>query len=212
MYPIAPEYDWQENQSRLTTVFRLILAIPLFIVVYVWGLLLCITLLASWFAILITGRYPVGLYSFNAGVLRYFTRLYGYVYILTDRYPPFGLAEAGDYPVRVTIGPAQESYSRVTVFLRLLLAIPALLGAAIAGLVAEALAIANWFVVVFTGKLPKGLHDVTAAALAYSVRVNGYLFLFTDAYPPLVDVSVPPGRHVAGEAPEGLSSPERPSS
>ena len=43
----------------------------------------------AWFAIVFTGRYPEGLYNFNAGFLRMATRVNGFYYLLTDEYPPF---------------------------------------------------------------------------------------------------------------------------
>lgn len=47
----------------------------------------------AYYAILITGRYPRGLFRFVEGVLRWYNRVVGYAFILaTDRYPPFRLA------------------------------------------------------------------------------------------------------------------------
>ena len=70
-YPVTFEADYVERRNRLTTFFRLILAIPLAIVLYVYGILACFAIMIAWFAIVITGRYPKGLYDFVAGFTRF---------------------------------------------------------------------------------------------------------------------------------------------
>ena len=62
-----------------------------------------VAILISFFATIITGRWPRGLFDFVAGTFRWIYRVYGYVYLLTDRYPPFSLAEDPGYPVRIEI-------------------------------------------------------------------------------------------------------------
>ena len=50
-------------------------------------------LIVTWFAILFTGRYPRGIFSFVEGVIRWHNRVAAYAFTLvTDRYPPFRLA------------------------------------------------------------------------------------------------------------------------
>jgi len=65
-YPVTFEADYEEQRNRLTTFFRLILMIPVAIVLYVFGIVASIAIVIAWFAIVITGRYPQGLYSFVA--------------------------------------------------------------------------------------------------------------------------------------------------
>jgi hypothetical protein len=90
-YPITVEFVYPEKLSRLSTFFRIILAIPQFIAIYFVELVAGICVFLAWFAILFTGKYPKGLYDFVAGALRWSTRVSGYVYLLTDKYPPFSL-------------------------------------------------------------------------------------------------------------------------
>jgi hypothetical protein len=52
-----------------------------------------VAVLAAWVAIVVTGRYPRGLFQFVEGVFRWNNRVVGYALTLvTDAYPPFRLA------------------------------------------------------------------------------------------------------------------------
>ena len=82
------------GQRRLTVLVRIILAIPHLVVLYVLGIAAEVVALICWFAALFTGRLPDGLAEFQVGYLRWLTRVYGYLFLLTDLYPPFELADA----------------------------------------------------------------------------------------------------------------------
>ena len=70
MYPVHFEADYQAEQNRATTFFRIILAIPWLIVAYIYEIAAFFTVVIAWFALLFTGRYPEGLYNLNAGFVR----------------------------------------------------------------------------------------------------------------------------------------------
>lgn len=89
---VVPEL---ENRNRLTVAFRLILAIPQFIVVSLLMIGLVIALVIAFFAVLITGRWPAGLRQFVVGVARWAVRVQAYTLLLTDEYPPFATDELG---------------------------------------------------------------------------------------------------------------------
>ena len=84
-----------EDRNRLTTAFRLILAIPQLVVVALLGIGMLIALLIAFFAVLFTGRWPEALYRFAVGVLRWMVRVRAYLLLLTDEYPPFATGELG---------------------------------------------------------------------------------------------------------------------
>ncbi len=68
------------------------LAIPHFVVLIILSAVAFIAVIIAWFAILITGRYPWGLFDFVVGVGRWWLRVQAYAFLLvTDRYPPFSL-------------------------------------------------------------------------------------------------------------------------
>jgi hypothetical protein len=88
-YPIRLQIDYQEQHSRLTTFFRFLLVIPHQIIVSVLGIVMSVLVSVAWIVILITGRHPQGIHSTISQILRWNTRVNGYMYLLTDEYPPF---------------------------------------------------------------------------------------------------------------------------
>ena len=116
--------DFPPKHSRLTTFFRFLLAIPLVIFIYVYEIVTFIAVVIAWFAIVITGRYPAGLYNFVSGFLRLYVRFVSYVFLAVDVYPPFGGGEYPDYPVHVTIPPRKAKYSRLKTLFRFIYIIP----------------------------------------------------------------------------------------
>lgn len=184
VYPVGYEVDFVETRSRLTTFFRYLLALPHFLLACVYGIGLYFAVIAAWFAIVFTGRYPPGLYGFNANVVRYLGRLQSYVNLTTDQYPPFDLGEHTEYPVRIPIGPAKESYSRLKTGLRIIFGIPVLLIQYALGIVASVAGLISWFWIVITGKQNEGLHNAIVLGMAYYARSTAYMCLLTEDWPP----------------------------
>jgi uncharacterized membrane protein len=91
-YPITIDVQYSERLSRLTTFFRCFMIIPQIIVLYFIEIAACVILFISWWAILFTARYPRWAFDFISGLLRWTTRVSGYYYLLTDKYPPFSMS------------------------------------------------------------------------------------------------------------------------
>src|SRR5439155_22349052 len=157
--------DLQRN--RLTVFFRLLLAIPHLFVLSVWGIIVYIAVIVAWFAALFTSRVPTGLHNFNAQYLRYTTHVFGYLYLLADPWPPFGGTSA--YPIDVRIdGP--ETQSRLGVFFRVILAIPALILASVLRYVNGIVAFLRWFYCLATGRMDEGMRNVRALLPRYQLQ------------------------------------------
>jgi hypothetical protein len=87
-YPDAPR-----DLNRWLPLVKWLLAIPHFIVLAFLWLAALLAVIGAWFAILFTGRYPRGIFTFVEGVLRWTQRVVAYAFLLvTDKYPPFSLA------------------------------------------------------------------------------------------------------------------------
>ena len=84
--------DAAQDLNRWLPLFKWLLAIPHYIVLAVLGVAAFICVVIAWFAIILTGRYPRGLFNFVLGVNRWSLRVGAYMWLLTtDRYPPFSL-------------------------------------------------------------------------------------------------------------------------
>jgi hypothetical protein len=79
------------DRNRVSVAFRLFLAVPHLILVWCLGVVWMFTSMVAWFAILLTGTHPKGLYEFAVGVLRWSTNVEAYLLLLHDEYPPFAL-------------------------------------------------------------------------------------------------------------------------
>jgi hypothetical protein len=169
------------EQNRLTVLVRIILAIPHLIVLWALGIAAQVVVIICWFAALFMGRLPASLGEFLVGYLRWASRFYGYLFLLTDKYPPFELGDA-EYPVRVLVRPGR--LNRLAVFFRLILAIPAYILAALVLYGMETLVMfVTWLIVLIAGHMPRSLHEAIAAGTRYHIRFYGYLFLLTGTYP-----------------------------
>jgi len=135
----------------------------------------------TWFAILFTGRYPDGLWDLVAFYLRWRARAMAYVSLLRDEYPPFG---DGAYPAELMLHRPAPPRDRLTVAFRLVLAIPQLVvlwAVSVAWAIATVIA---WFAILFSGRYPATLYDFSVGALRWNIRVEAYLLLLYDQYPP----------------------------
>jgi uncharacterized protein DUF4389 len=170
------------RRSRLTVFFRLLLVIPHVVWLYLWGVAAGISVLVAWFAALVTGRVPEALHDFNAAFLRYSTRVTGYVFLLADPWPPFSASQP--YPIDARIDPP-AAQSRLTVFFRLLLAIPALILVYVFRAVNQIVALLAWFYCLALGRMNEGMRNISAWLLRYEVQTYAYLMLLTARYPSL---------------------------
>jgi hypothetical protein len=184
MYPVQYEQSPPLERNRLTVFFRIFMVIPHFIVATFYGLAFLLAVVVAWFALLFTGKFPQGLYDFCAGFLRFGTRLNGYLYLVTDEFPPFDGGEHPEYPIRLIIAPPKDDYSRVKVFFRYFLAIPILIVQYVMGLWLGAVGLVMWFAAVFTGKTSEGLTGAMRLPMTYYARTSAYVGLMTEDWPP----------------------------
>jgi hypothetical protein len=202
-HPIRVVVTDDLRRNRLTVFFRLILAIPHFIWLFLWSIAALFAAIVNWFATLVQGISPRGLHNFLTAYVRYATHFYAYLYLAANPYPSFDGSPG--YPIDVEIDePAPQN--RWKVAFRLLLALPALaLAAVLAGNgwggggggrqqdesygwsasagIAVTIAILAWFAILARGHMPRGFRDFQVYGLRYGAQASGYLLLLTDRYP-----------------------------
>jgi hypothetical protein len=87
------------------------------------------------------------------------------------------------YPVTFTVD-YQERRNRLTVFFRLIMAIPIAIWVALYALAAAVAVVIAWFALLFTGRYPRGLYDFVAEFLRIQTQATAYASLLCDPYPP----------------------------
>ena len=186
-YPIGYEADLVTERSRLSVFFRVILAIPWIILAYIYEIVGLVLVVIAWFAIVITGRYPQRLYEWNSGILRFYGRAAGFIFLATDNFPPIGWADDADQAQRVLIAPNPASLSRLKTFFRMILFIPLLFVSYGLNWIMIGSAVTSWFTIVFRGYQPQEVHHALVFSLKWHLRIAGYAALLTDIYPPVGD-------------------------
>jgi hypothetical protein len=181
MSTIAYDVTYEEERNRLTVAFRIILAIPHLIVSQVWGYLAQVLAVVQWFIAVFTGKRNEGIWNLQQSWLLYASRVNGYTNLLYDEYPAFG-TEPGNVPVRTSMS-FEEDANQLTVALRFLWAIPALIVAAIVGIGAVVVLVISWFAILFTGKMPRGMWEFVLKVVRYTLQVQAYCLIMTDEYP-----------------------------
>ena len=203
---LVVEDDYARN--RLTVFFRLLLAIPHFIWFLLWTVWIVITGFINWLISIFTGRPYPWFHGLMCGYVRYQAHLGAYLSLVGNPYPGF-MGEAGEYPIDIQLPEEPVAQKRWTIFLRLVLFIPALLvsgtlggflggfsggrfgssrgrtqnGTGSGGALLLTCAFLGWFASLVRGRMPKGLRDAGAYSIGYTAQATAYLLLATDRYP-----------------------------
>ena len=204
-YPVSVTVEPQlANRNRLTTAFRLILAIPHLILVGgvgagfavhsgrsdftsfggetgLLGSIAFLLAVVSWFTIVVTNEHYTPIRRYTRFYLRWRVRALAYLMLLVDHYPPF---DDGSYPAGLTCEDPGQPRDRVAVGLRLLLAIPHFIVLFFVLCAWWVTTVVAWFLILITGQYPRGLFDFGAGALRWLIRVEAYVLLMVDDYPP----------------------------
>jgi hypothetical protein len=181
-HPIRLTIGNDLRRSRLTVFFRLLLFLPHYIWLSLWGIAAFLALIANWFATLALGRSPEPLHRFLSAFVRYQAHAYAFLTLIGNPFPGF-TGTPGTYPVDIEIDPPERQNRWITGF-RLFLGIPAFIIAYVLGFfVLGLVAIYGWVVGLLLGRMPEGLRNLGAYIVAYWAQTYGYFYLLTDRYP-----------------------------
>ncbi|WP_227999135.1 DUF4389 domain-containing protein [Nocardia australiensis] len=203
--PIRVRGDLDPALSRWMWLVKWILAIPHYIVLFFLHIAYFVVSVIAFFAILFTGKYPRGLFDFNVGVMRWTWRVgfYAFSVLGTDKYPPFSLLPAPNYPADLEVDYPQRLHRGLVLIKWWLLAIPQylILGALLnsgniwagdnddmVGVftipVIGILLLVALIGLLFTARYPRGLYDFVVGINRWAIRVQAYASLMRDEYPP----------------------------
>src|SRR6266508_3644212 len=143
---------YTEPRNRLTTLVRIILAIPHLVCVGLWGYVVEIAAVIQWFIVLFTGKRNEGIWRFTRSYLSYSSRALGYVGLLFDEYPGF-FNDWKTEPVAFDLRD-DDPPNRLTNALRIIWVIPALIVGYVIQIGAAVVLIIAWFAILITGAYP----------------------------------------------------------
>lgn len=202
-YPASLEIDYPGKLNRLTTLVRIIWAVPALVILLLLtvvgsegfadeagkemtkggGGIVCGLFAATALMILFRKRYPRWWFDFALELNRFSMRVGAYLFLLTDRYP--STVEKQSVHLDITYPDVERDLNRWLPLIKWLLALPhyfVLFVLTIGALVATIIA---WFAILFTGRYPKNLFDFVVGVSRWNLRVSAYTFLLTtDQYPP----------------------------
>jgi hypothetical protein len=198
-YPLEFDVEYPDRElNRLTTAFRFITVIPIWVVLAAIGGATTVTTGAGATTIAVGGtgllvlppllmivfrqKYPRWWYDFNLELLRFEARVGVYFALMDDRYPSTDERQG----VRLDVAyPDPTRLNRWLPLVKWLLAIPHYVVLAFLYIGALFATIAAWFAILFTGRFPRGIFDYLVGVGRWSNRVIAYAFiLVTDEYPP----------------------------
>jgi hypothetical protein len=184
-YPVSITGELSDPPSRWQWLFKWLLAVPHYIILYFLGIAAAVVTVIAFFAILFTGKYPRSLFDFVAGFWRWTWRVgfYGYSVLGTDKYPPFSL-DKGGYPAEFDIVYPEKLSQGLVLVKWWLLAIPHFIIVSVFSNVIEILILVCGIILLFTGKYPEDLFKFVVGMNRWIYRVYAYVSLMTDEYPP----------------------------
>ena len=202
-YPASLDIDYPKKLDRVSSFFRIFWAIP---AVAIMALVSATTIdtgmsdsgqkmiqqsggiaaglsAATGLMILFRQRYPKWWFDFNLELNRFSTRVGAYLFLLTDKYP--STEDAQSVHLNVEYPNVKKDLNKWMPLFKWLFVLPhyiVLIFLAAGALIAT---VAAWFVILFTGKYPRGLFNYVVGVGRWSWRVTAYsVLLTTDKYPP----------------------------
>ena len=198
-YPVSLSMDYPDRKlNRLTTFFRIFTVIPIAIILgllmggstgssgadvsYQYAAGVGVIFLPILLMILFRKKYPRWWFDWNLELLRFVTRVDAYLWLLNDVYP--STDEEQYVHLDLQYPDVEKDLNRWLPLVKWFLAIPHYIVLFFLGIAAIVMGIVTWFIILFTGRYPKGIFDFIVGVFRWSLRVSAYAFiLITDRYP-----------------------------
>jgi hypothetical protein len=203
VYPASLEVDYPDQHNRVTTLFRLVLIIPIGIVIAVLtagatqtvyhqsgqvvrttsGGIAAGLFVATLLMIVFRKRYPRWWFDFALELARFGARVGAYFVLLTDLYP--STVEEQSVHLQIDYPDVERDLNRWLPLVKWLLAIPHFVLLIVLSVAAFFAVVIAWFAILLTGRYPRGLFDFVVGVGRWWLRVQAYaILLVTDRYPP----------------------------
>ena len=209
-YPASLEVEYQDKHDRMTTFFRIICTIPIFIILTLLtsaggealmdnsggemsqnggnGMAGGLGLMGGLFVatalmIIVRQRYPRWWFDFALELNRFSARVGAYLFLLTDQYP--STVDKQSVQMDIAYPNVEKDLNKWLPLVKWFLAIPHYLVLGLLTVAAVLVTLLAWFSILFTGRYPKELFDFVVGVGRWHLRVYVYDFLLTtDQYPP----------------------------
>jgi Domain of unknown function (DUF4389) len=182
-YPVYLEIERQEEYRRFMPLVKWLLAIPHYLALLVLGIGALFVIIASFFAVLFTGRFPEGMFNYLVGVHRWGLRVIAYTDLMVDPYPPFTLDDDPNYPVHFDID-YPEQVNRWRPLVHWLLVIPYAIVAYIIYYLGRIMVFFAFFTILFAKTYPEGMFNIVRVSLRWMARASAYEYWMVTRYPP----------------------------
>jgi hypothetical protein len=203
VYPARLEVDYPDQHDRVTTLFRVIMVIPIGIVSAVLtagatqtvynqsgqvvrttsGGITAGLFVATLLMIVFRQRYPRWWFDFALEIARFGARIGAYLVLLTDQYP--STVEEQSVHLQIDYPDVKRDLNRWLPLVKWLLAIPHFVVLVVLSVAAFFVVVIAWFAILITGRYPRGLFDFVVGVARWWLRVHAYAtLLVTDRYPP----------------------------
>ena len=202
-YAARLQIDYPERLDRVTTFFRLIWIIPIWVILALLtatggaetvtetgetvstsgGGMLGGLAAATALMIVFRQRYPRWWFDFARELVRFGAQVGAYFVLLTDQYP--STVDEQSVHLEIDYPDVEHDLNRWLPLVKWFLAIPHVIALAVLGIIAFFAVVIAWFAILFTGCYPRGLFDFVVGVGRWALRVQAYaLLLVTDRYPP----------------------------
>jgi hypothetical protein len=183
-FPLRLDVARQRRYARWRPLVKWLLAMPHAVALIFVGLAMLLAYLPSVAVVLVTGRYPLNVFRFMTGGVRWFMQVIAYLYLLTDAYPPFSLRDNQTYTVRFDLDyPPGGRVARWRPLAAWLLVIPQILALSLVYISVYLMVLLGLFSILFTRTFPPGVFDFIVQALRFHARVGAYALFMTERYP-----------------------------
>lgn len=170
------------GQNRLITFFKPIIMIPWLVWYTLWNIAVLIITVLTWFALIFTAGWPAEYFRFSASFVRFEAQYNSWLLNLTDAWPSFSGRPDDQFGATIDIR-RKDTYVRWKVGFRLILAIPWLIVANFLPYGVALLWFISWWVVLFLGRQPSWLRQMTTLLIGVNTRISAYIYLLVEEYP-----------------------------
>ena len=204
IYPVHLTVDYSHEHNRVTTLFRVLMVVPIAILIGILGAGASRTIYghgaevirttsggiagglftATLLTIVFKQRYPRWWFDFALEMTRFGARVGAYFLLLTDQYPSTVEEQHVHLHLHLPYPDVKRDLNRWLPLVKWLLVVPHLIVLTVLSVAALFAVIIAWFAILLTGHFPRGLFDFVVGVGRWWLRVEAYAFLLvTDHYP-----------------------------